>query len=239
MTMYIIAGAVLLLLIFAMAGLGIWVYRDAKSRGLDAAVWTLLAVLIPNFIGVLLYFMIGRKQEKVICPSCQKRTEKGKPHCFNCGGLLPSEQSDLKPISKKPLMIAIVCVVLAFAVVIGTVVLNPFEGIGASSGQYIAMGMTQSTLPGKWRMSFHYFDGDKTRSVSIDKDRPLALHIVADISEGTMELGVSAEGMQEERISLHDLDAPYTLDLSEYSISGKLTLRLYAEEAKGSFEITW
>ena len=37
----------------------IWVYKDAKKRGLNAVVWVLIVWITPFFIGVILY-MINR-----------------------------------------------------------------------------------------------------------------------------------------------------------------------------------
>jgi len=33
----------------------IWVYKDAKKKGLNAVVWVLIVWIIPFFIGVILY----------------------------------------------------------------------------------------------------------------------------------------------------------------------------------------
>jgi hypothetical protein len=55
----------LILSIISVAGLfvfvGLWVYTDAKRRGNQPITWTLIALFIPNFMGLLLYLLMGRK----------------------------------------------------------------------------------------------------------------------------------------------------------------------------------
>lgn len=47
-----------------------WVYTDAKKSGEDARLWALITVIVPSFFGVLIYFLVGRKNVN--------RTEKNK-----------------------------------------------------------------------------------------------------------------------------------------------------------------
>ncbi|MNL76635.1 hypothetical protein D3C87_2026330 [compost metagenome] len=67
--------------------------------------------------------------------------------------------------------------------------------------------------------------------------------IDARIESGTVEAQlVSIESGEEKRILLNELngpDSPYTWDLSEFPVNAKLTLRIYAEKAKGKFDIKW
>lgn len=35
--------------------IGVYVYRDAKRRGMNAALWTLIAILAPSLIGFIIY----------------------------------------------------------------------------------------------------------------------------------------------------------------------------------------
>ena len=57
----------LLLLIFliipytVLTFIAIWVYKDAKNKGLNAVVWVLIVWITPFFIGVIIY-MINRNK---------------------------------------------------------------------------------------------------------------------------------------------------------------------------------
>ena len=35
--------------------IGVYVYRDAKSRSMSAGLWTLIAIFTPGFIGLIIY----------------------------------------------------------------------------------------------------------------------------------------------------------------------------------------
>ena len=40
--------------------LGCWTFTDAKKRSDKPEIWTLIVVLVPNFIGLIIYLLIGR-----------------------------------------------------------------------------------------------------------------------------------------------------------------------------------
>lgn len=61
-----------------------YVYGDARRRGMNHVLWTLLAIFIPNAIGVILYFIL-RDPIPVPCPSCGALARKGHAFCASCG----------------------------------------------------------------------------------------------------------------------------------------------------------
>ena len=67
-----------------MIGLGVFVYRDAKSRGMEPLLWALVAVLVPYFVGVIIYLIV-RQQALAQCPSCGQRMTPGATYCPACG----------------------------------------------------------------------------------------------------------------------------------------------------------
>ena len=64
-----------------------YVYADAKRRGMRYVMWTLLAIFIPNAIGVILYFIL-RDPLLVPCPHCGTQVRPGFAFCPKCGGAL-------------------------------------------------------------------------------------------------------------------------------------------------------
>lgn len=238
----IVFGVAILLLIGTMIGLGLWTYRDAKSRGLEAGMWTAIVVLVPNFIGLLLYFLVGRKQQKIICPSCGTGTEHGKPHCSNCGAPILQQWNTVSTSSgnsKRPLVIALVCVILTFVLVIGGSVASIFVQPEMFSARNISIGQAQTMRPGVWKISFWYFDGEKARAIEIKEGKPNTLYIDASIKKGTVELAISIDGEEENRISLNELDSAYVWDLSDFPDNSRIKLHLYAEEANGTVNMDW
>ena len=63
----------------------IWIYRDAKGRGQNGAVWILIAVTASPMIGLLAYFLAGRKEIRVPCQSCDWMVSKDARFCERCG----------------------------------------------------------------------------------------------------------------------------------------------------------
>ena len=61
-----------------------YVFADAKRRGMNHVLWTLLAIFIPNAIGIILYFIL-REPIPVLCPSCGASARKGHAFCAGCG----------------------------------------------------------------------------------------------------------------------------------------------------------
>jgi uncharacterized membrane protein YozB (DUF420 family) len=43
--------------------IAIWVYKDAKKKGINAAVWTLIVWIIPFFIGFIKYLIFRKKPD--------------------------------------------------------------------------------------------------------------------------------------------------------------------------------
>jgi Double zinc ribbon len=98
--------------IFALVLLIGYVNADAKRRGMRYVMWTLLAIFIPDGIGIILYFVLRDPMPKKCpacgtmvktgvfcpqcgtavqptCPSCKKGIEPGWSHCPHCGTALP------------------------------------------------------------------------------------------------------------------------------------------------------
>jgi len=83
---WIFMGVSFLVLFFLhlLIGLGVFVYRDAKSRGMEPLLWALVAVLVPYFVGVIIYLIV-RQQALAPCPSCGQRVTAGAVYCPACG----------------------------------------------------------------------------------------------------------------------------------------------------------
>jgi hypothetical protein len=93
-----------------------YVYADARRRGMRYVLWTLLAIFIPNAIGIILYFILRDPLPQPCpkcgaplaarfpycpacgtavaqtCPECRRAVELGWSHCAHCGASLRSTQ---------------------------------------------------------------------------------------------------------------------------------------------------
>jgi RNA polymerase subunit RPABC4/transcription elongation factor Spt4 len=61
-----------------------YVYADAKRRGMRHVMWTLLAIFIPDAIGIILYFILRDPPMKA-CPGCGQLAKAGFTFCPHCG----------------------------------------------------------------------------------------------------------------------------------------------------------
>lgn len=73
--------------------IAIFVYRDAKARGMEPLLWTLLAVFAPGFIGLIVYLVVRRDHFKLMCPRCGSEVQQGFVSCPNCGQKLSANCS--------------------------------------------------------------------------------------------------------------------------------------------------
>jgi hypothetical protein len=60
-----------------------YVHVDAKRRGMRYVMWTLLAIFINNFIGIILYFLM-RDPMPSPCPKCGKLSPQSFTYCPDC-----------------------------------------------------------------------------------------------------------------------------------------------------------
>ena len=60
-----------------------YINRDAKRRGMSPTLWTFVAVLIPNALGILLFFVL-RLPLRSACPQCGNPVQSGFNFCPRC-----------------------------------------------------------------------------------------------------------------------------------------------------------
>ncbi len=60
-----------------------YINRDAKRRGMNATLWTLLAIFVPYLFGVIIYFLV-REPLPYSCPQCGVTVSARFNYCSKC-----------------------------------------------------------------------------------------------------------------------------------------------------------
>lgn len=93
-------GAVVLACYVLLIG---YINLDAGRRGMSRLAWTLLAIFVPNALGIVLYFVL-RKPRTLNCPQCATPVESGFGFCPRCrcrlGAVCPNCQRGVNPADK-------------------------------------------------------------------------------------------------------------------------------------------
>lgn len=73
-----------------------YVYTDARRRAMPPILWTLVAILVPNLLGFLLYFVLRRPITEA-CANCGQATSLEQRFCSWCGHPRPQAPSGTAP----------------------------------------------------------------------------------------------------------------------------------------------
>jgi RNA polymerase subunit RPABC4/transcription elongation factor Spt4 len=60
-----------------------YINRDSKRRGMSPVLWTIVAIIIPNALGIILYFILRQALRKP-CPQCAYTVQPGFNFCPRC-----------------------------------------------------------------------------------------------------------------------------------------------------------
>lgn len=80
--------SILIMVLFAIAIpvlIGIYVYNDANRRGMNALLWTVVAVFAPSLIGFIIYLLVRGNYSDLKCPRCGTTVTENYAVCPGCG----------------------------------------------------------------------------------------------------------------------------------------------------------
>ena len=122
--------------------LAIYVYRDAKARGMEPLLWTLLAVFAPGFIGLIIYLVVRRDHCRLMCPQCGCEVQQGFVSCPTCGQKLCASCTSCGTALRPEWKLCPQCgtEITAGEPFVPPVVVNPqTKGLGVAIGAVIAL----------------------------------------------------------------------------------------------------
>ena len=70
--------------------IAVFVYKDAKMRGMEPILWALVAALIACFIGLIIYLIVRSGHSAWHCARCGAPVEEQYAVCPQCGAALKS-----------------------------------------------------------------------------------------------------------------------------------------------------
>ena len=65
--------------------IGVYVYRDASRRGMNAILWGLVAAMAPTLIGLIVYLLVRGNYSNLRCPKCDAPVKEQFVVCPKCG----------------------------------------------------------------------------------------------------------------------------------------------------------
>lgn len=68
--------------------IGVYVWKDAKRRDMNAPAWTLISVILPCFVGLGIYLAARYGHSKLHCPACGQNVKESFIVCPHCGAQL-------------------------------------------------------------------------------------------------------------------------------------------------------
>lgn len=60
-----------------------YINRDAKRRGMSPTLWTIVSIIVPNALGIIVYFVL-RQPLRSLCPQCGYAVQPGFSFCPHC-----------------------------------------------------------------------------------------------------------------------------------------------------------
>jgi len=219
--------------------LGIWTYKDAKSRGLNAPLWTLIVILGSNtMLGLLLYILIGRRESKIICPECSEKTSSKAVYCDHCGRTIDRSRVIPGPSAKKwliAMLAAFLVFIIGFGGGIAVITLNHANpGIPPNT----SIGKVETDFNNTWILKYYASTEIMKKTISINENGPKSLYFKGACEEGTMALVVIIG----DEIKTYDISGQYEetkIDLSQYD-TRSVTLQLINSDVQnGEFEANW
>lgn len=76
--------------------IGVYVYRDAVKRNMNAVLWTLVSVFAPYLVGFIIYLFVRENHPNMSCPECNTKITDQYVVCPNCGAQLKASCPNCK-----------------------------------------------------------------------------------------------------------------------------------------------
>lgn len=162
-----------------------WVYKDAKSRGLDPRLWMLLVLFFSGSLAFLLYILIVRDEKTLRCENCNYTQSAKLSYCGRCGQEMTiNSHNGGEDKSPNNLSLVLGIIFLVITLVVGTLFIITAIEPGGNHMSY-SIGSISNKYGDKWKDTFKYKNGEWSHNFKIDKKT--TLNAAWDINDGYVE----------------------------------------------------
>jgi hypothetical protein len=238
MNVFLMLGLAFGFIILAMIFMGVWTYKDASSRGLNAPLWTLVVILIPNLIGLLLYFIVGRNSVSGRCANCNSTIDKSSVYCKECGQRLDVINPIKSKSLKKYLIGFVASILLAILCFVSFVVFAMMDDNPCNLADGLSILKVETNIGDRWNIACYKTNKIEYKEIKINSDSPKLLFVKGNCEEGNLTLTIK-QGDKVETIDLTNTPDYKKIDLSKFN-EGTVELKLDATNATSSeFKSYW
>jgi uncharacterized membrane protein YhaH (DUF805 family) len=100
LALFLLAVCFALAMFWTWLGFILYVYHDARRRGMKPGFWALIVAIVPYLIGFAVYFLT-RNLLPVPCPECGQGAPQDAVHCPHCGHALKAKCGDCGAVLEK------------------------------------------------------------------------------------------------------------------------------------------
>ena len=241
---------IMLCSIAAVACIGVWTYRDAKARGLNAVLWVIVVLLVPSLIGLIVYLVAGRNQSVALCPSCSGSLSASNKFCPKCGtafglgadGSIGAAPLPIGKTNRGPLIAFIICIALVVLASLAAVGIGVFGGLiysrtgGVTTSEFsnVSVGRIENNIGNNWSITFMRTQGEQKKQFNITS-QDTVLVVDSKLESGSLRIQLFQDG---KTLSYALTGGNQQFSLSQFS-PGSLEVTLIADNAQnGSVIIT-
>lgn len=125
---------------------------------------------------------------------------------------------------------------VAFCLVLSCFITFMIIKFGGSSDSYSTVMSVSSDSSNSMKMSYKYFQGARTREISLKKGEVLTINYKSSVTKGSMTLKVLDASGNTIKLLDSNSSGKETITAEE---NQKIRIRAFGDKASGSYEVSW
>lgn len=226
----IILASLLLSKIF----IAIWVYKDAKSRGMNGLLWSMLVLILSGSLVFLLYVLVVRKERNINCENCNYKQSDKLLYCGRCGSEIKIDRYEENFNKNRNKIFLNIGIVLLIISIIGGTIYSFGTLWKQKNSMNISLMSVSSKYKNTWKNRFKYKNGEQSHTFNIKEK--VELDASWQVDDGQIEGILYKDDEIIRQLNSND-QANYKelIDLSDY-VGSKVTLKLKFIKTSGKIE---